>query len=68
MKKYKLYLKLPLYSIIGGMFTAYVNKWWLQYSKFEVEEPDVTVNFSIANALAMVSGTPTKIESSTPLC
>lgn len=54
-------------ALVGSVFTACVNDDDYGIPVFEVEEPDVTVNFSIANALAMVSGTPTKIESNTPL-
>lgn len=56
-----------LIALVGGVFTACVNDDDYSTPEFVVEEPDVTVNFSIANALAMLSGTPTKIESSTPL-
>lgn len=48
-------------------FIACVNDDDYSVPTFEVEEPDVTINFTITNAKAMITDTPTKIESDTPL-
>ncbi|HLW14632.1 MAG TPA: DUF5689 domain-containing protein [Flavobacteriaceae bacterium] len=52
--------------IIGG-FIGCVNDEDYSIPTFEVQEPDVVVNFTIANLKRMIADTPSKIESETPL-
>ncbi len=55
-------------ALVGGSFTACVNDDDYSIPEYVVEEPDVTVNFTIANALEMMeAGGPVKIESNDPL-
>jgi len=68
MKKNINYILLLLSLVlVGGVFTACVNDDDYSIPEFVVEEPDVDVNFSIAELLGMIEETPTKIESSQPL-
>lgn len=60
-------LSFLLMAFVVSGFTACVNDDDYSIPDFVVEEPDVTVNFTIANALELVSGTPTRIESEEPL-
>lgn len=68
MKRFLNYTLISLFiACVSGGFMACVNDDDYAIPTFEVEEPDVTVNFTIIDAKAMITDTPTKIESDTPL-
>lgn len=68
MKRFLKYLLVSLFmSCISGGFIACVDDDGFSVPKFEVEEPDIVVNFTIANVKAMLSDKPIRIESDTPL-
>lgn len=68
MKRYVNSILITLFiSCISGGFIACVNDDDYSIPVFEMEEPDVLVNFTIANVIAMITDAPTKVESDTPL-
>lgn len=68
MKRNLNYILISLFmTCISGGFIACVNDDDYSVPTFAMEEPDVSANFTITNAKEMISDTPTKIESDTPL-
>lgn len=53
--------------LVGGTFWACVEDDDYKAPTFEMEEPEVTVNFTIAEALALITNVPIQIDTSTPL-
>lgn len=53
--------------LVGISFVACVKDDDYKIPVFEIEEPDVTVNFTIADALALLTNMPIQIDASTPL-
>lgn len=63
--KYSLFFFFLL--LVGGGFLACVNDDDYTIPDFELEEPDVTVNFTIADVLALLENEPVQINATVPL-
>lgn len=68
MKKYIYHTLFFLcFLFFGGIFIACINDDDYSVPDFVIEEPDITVNYSIAQVLERIETLPTKIESDEPL-